>query len=263
MLSTQEKAPADTKRAYIPEILGVIAERAVQKSRMSFCKTAVFGILAGLFISMGSIASLRVLALDGSFFLSAAVFPVGLVFVILAGAELATGNMLIMSVGAYLKSITVRQLLFNWAVVLIANLLGSLAAAYLFGHYAWLTSEFSETLFFMAGLRVRDSFPVAFVSGILCNIFVCLAVWLSFTAKDFTGKFLAIWFVITVFILSGSQHVVANMFTVPAAIFAGADITWTAFWLNFMAVALGNAVGGAGVVGALYTWRYRQLTIDN
>lgn len=240
------------------EVLEIIAEKSEAKAKMSFAKLFILGILGGLYISMGYIGYIRAAAVTNTI-VGALMFPIGLVFVMLCGAELATGNMLTMAVGVYLKRVTALQLIKNWIVVLLTNFLGSIFAAYVFGHYVGLTEGFYlERTLITAVSKINDSFGVAFCSAILCNIFVCLAVWLSFSAKDFAGKILAIWSVITIFVVSGTQHVVANMFVIPAAIFANADITWKDFALNLLAVGLGNAVGGAIVVGLIYTWVYRK-----
>lgn len=240
------------------EVLEIIAGKSEAKAKMSLIKLTVLGLLAGLFISMGYITYIRAASITNSI-VGACMFPIGLVFVMLVGAELTTGNMMTMAVGYYMKRITALHVIKNWTVVILTNLLGSLFAAFVFGHYVGLTEgAFLESTLSTAAAKVGDNFGVAFASGILCNIFVCLAVWLSFTAKDFAGKILAIWYTVMVFVVSGTQHVVANMFIIPAAIFAGADITWAEFARNLVAVGLGNAVGGALFVGLIYTWVYKK-----
>lgn len=238
------------------EVLEIIAEKAEAKTKMSLLKLSVLGILGGLFISLGYIAYIRAATIT-NVVVGSCMFPIGLVFIVLVGGELATGNMLIMPVGFYMKRISALQVLWNWFVVLLTNLIGSLFAAYVFGHYVGVTEgAFLERTLITATAKVSDSFSVAFFSGIMCNIFVCLAVWLAFSAKDFTGKLLGMWFAIMIFVVTGTQHVVANMFVIPAAIFAGADISWTDFTVNLLPVGLGNAVGGAIVIGLPYSLIY-------
>jgi formate/nitrite transporter len=136
--------------------------------------------------------------------------------------------------------------------VTLANLIGALFVAYCFGHVVGLTEgAFMAKTVAIANAKVGASFEQAFISGIGCNWLVCLAVWLSYASKDVIGKVVGMWFPVMAFVAIGFQHIVANMFVIPAAIFAGA-LSWAQFGDNFVPVFLGNAVGGAVFVGLAY-----------
>lgn len=248
-----------------------IAELAVAsgeaKAKLSIVNMLILGFLAGAFIALGFLLDVRVTGTApndwGSFksFLGAAVFPLGLVFVILAGAELVTGNMLTLAIATFARRASFGRLINNWVWVTIGNFIGSIFVAYFFGHVVGLTEgAFLKATVSIATAKIHVSFGQAFVSAIGCNWMVCLAVWLAYGAKEFAGKILAIWFPIMGFVAIGFQHVVANMFIIPAAIFAG-HATWGEWFTNFIPVFLGNAVGGAVFVGLAYYWTYlRQNT---
>jgi formate/nitrite transporter len=242
---------------------GQIAEAAVEagaaKARMPLISQFVLSFLAGAFIAIGFLLDIRVIANVpaqwGSFasFLGAAVFPLGLILVIIAGGELLTGNMMSVTLAALARKITVARLLQNWAVITIGNFMGAVFVAYMFGHVVGLTAEgpFLDKTVSIAEAKLQDTFVQAFLSGVGCNWLVTLAVWLSYGAEDISGKILAIWFPVMAFVAIGFQHVVANMFVIPAAIFAG-HATWADWFGNFVPVFLGNAVGGSVFVALLY-----------
>jgi formate/nitrite transporter len=166
------------------------------------------------------------------------------------------------TMAALARKITWGMLAKNWFWVTVSNFLGSLFVAYFFGHVLGLTegAALPRTIA-TAEAKLDATFFQMFLSGIGCNWLVALAVWISYGAEDVGGKILGIWFPIMAFVAIGFQHVVANMFLLPAAIFAGyAD--WGDFFYNFVPVYLGNAVGGglfvAGFYWASYVWRVKQ-----
>lgn len=239
------------------EVVDILGDKAKAKKELSIIKLFLLAILGGAFIGLGFLACIRgsgtVPAEWGSFgtLIGACLFPIGLIGIVLVGGELATGNMMTMMIGALQKKISFIDVIYNWLVVMLGNLLGGIIVAYLWGHIVGLTEgAFLEKTLSIANARAGDSPLTAFVSAIGCNIFVCMAVWLSASSKDITGKILGAWFPIMIFVVIGFQHVVANAFVIPAAIFSGeSDITWAAFFLNIVIVFLGNAVGGALVMG--------------
>lgn len=253
---------------YTPqEIMNITAENGLKKSRLPFWTVLILGFLGGAFISLGFLADIRVIGTApkelGSIagFFGAAVFPVGLMLTILAGAELLTGNMMVMAMSWFAKKITLSQVISNWVLVLLSNFIGAIAVAYFFGHVVGLTEgDFLAKTLAIAHAKVGEGFGEAFVSAIGCNWLVCLAVWLAYGSKDSVGKFIGIWFPIMAFVAIGFQHVIANMFVIPAAIFAGSDITWTQYVENFVPVFLGNLVGGAIFVALAYFAAYRYTT---
>ncbi|MEW4370783.1 formate/nitrite transporter family protein [Paenibacillus kandeliae] len=255
---------------YTPqEIMKMSAEVGLKKSKMPVWTVLILGFLGGAFISLGFLADIRVIGTApkelGSIagFFGAAVFPVGLMLTLLAGAELLTGNMMTMAAALFSKKIRFSQLVKNWVLVLISNFVGAISIAYFFGHVVGLTEgDFLAKTVAIAHAKVSEGFGEAFVSAIGCNWLVCLAVWLAYGSKDSFGKFAGIWFPIMAFVAIGFQHVVANMFVIPAAIFGGADITWLQYLENFVPVFLGNVVGGSVFVGLAYFLAYRHTMDD-
>lgn len=247
------------------EILDIAIKKGYKKANASAVSLMILGFIAGALIALSSLALIRVTGTLpkewGSLnsLLGAVVFPIGLICILMAGGELVTGNMMALTVAYMNKKISGIKVLRNWGIVTVANLIGSIFVAYAFGHFLGLTEgAFLDKTLHAAQAKVDADFLHAFVSGIGCNWFVCLAVWLSFGAKDAGGKLVSVWFPVMIFIAIGFQHVVANMFFIPAAIFAGGPITWLDFANNLCAVFLGNLVGGALFVGAFYYWSYKK-----
>ncbi|MCM3671991.1 formate/nitrite transporter family protein [Mesobacillus maritimus] len=247
------------------KIAELTIEAGVTKAKLPFPQLLLLGFLGGAFISFGFLLDIRVIgnlpAEWGSLasFIGAAVFPVGLILVVLAGAELITGNMMSVSMAFYAKKIKLSDLLHNWVWITLANLVGALFVAYFFGHVVGLTetAPYLDKTVAIAQSKVDESFLQTFISAIGCNWLVCLAIWLAFGADDFAGKIAGIWFPIMAFVAIGFQHVVANMFVIPAAIFAG-EVTWMEFLANVVPTFLGNVVGGAGFVGLIYFIVYQK-----
>jgi len=246
------------------QIADLSIETGVKKSHLPVSSIMVLGFLAGAFIALGFLLDIHVSTMiPGQWaslgnLMGAAVFPIGLILVILAGGELLTGNMMTLPTALFAGRIPVSAVVRNWVLVTFANLLGALFIAYFFGHVLGLTegAYLAKTLA-IAKAKASADFTQAFISGIGCNWLVCLAVWLSYASKDVTGKVVGMWFPVMAFVAIGFQHVVANMFVIPAAIFADA-LTWGDFIENFCAVFLGNAVGGAIFVGLAYYVSYSK-----
>lgn len=244
------------------QIAELAIETGTKKSHLPARTLLTLGFLAGAFIAMGFLLDIHVSTMIpatwASFgnLLGAAVFPLGLILVILAGGELLTGNMMTLPMALFSRRASVNALLRNWAWVTLANALGALAIAYFFGHLLGLTEGpyLAKTLA-IAKAKADADFIHAFISGVGCNWLVCLAVWLSYASKDVPGKILGMWFPVMAFVAIGFQHVVANMFILPAAIFAGA-LSWATYAANLVPVFLGNAVGGAVFVGLAYSVSY-------
>ncbi|WP_110670474.1 formate/nitrite transporter family protein [Salinicola halophilus] len=234
-----------------------------KKSRTPLGALLILGFLAGAFIAIGFLLDIRVTATMPAewgglrTFIGASVFPIGLVLTLIAGGELLTGNMMTLPMALFSRRIGAGALIKNWGLVTLANFAGSLAVAYGFGHFLGLAEgDFLATTVSIAQHKVQADFWHALVSGIGCNWLVCLAVWLGYASKDVAGKIFGIWFPVMAFVAIGFQHVVANMFVVPAAIFTGA-VTWGEYLPNFIAVFIGNAIGGALFVGLAYHVAYR------
>jgi formate/nitrite transporter len=245
-----------------------ISELAIQagtkKAHMALWPIMVLGFLAGAFIALGFLLDLHVSTMIPPAWaslgnlLGAAVFPLGLILVILAGGELLTGNMMTLPIALFSRQVSLGAVVRNWVLVTFANLLGALFIAYFFGHLLGLTEgPFLAKTVAVATAKVGASFTQAFISGIGCNWLVCLAVWLSYASKDVVGKIVGMWFPVMAFVAIGFQHVVANMFIIPAAIFSG-SLSWMQFVDNAVPVFLGNAVGGAVFVALAYSVSYQN-----
>jgi len=264
LLSLKIRAPMSLHTP--KEIAALAVQAGVVKSRSSVSSLLILGFMAGAFIAFGFLLYIHVInqlpADWGSFgvLLGAAVFPVGIIMTILAGGELLTGNMMLLPVAWFARKISALSLLRNWFWVTIGNFIGSVAIAWLFGHMIGMTEgDYLKKTVAIASAKVNADFMHAFISGIGCNWLVCLATWLAFASKDVVGKIFGMWFPVMAFVAIGFQHVVANMFIVPAAIFAG-YLSWAEYLPNFVAVFLGNTVGGAVFVGLAYYIAYRPRT---
>lgn len=235
----------------------------VKKANYPLAKTLILGFQAGAFIALGYLLYIRVTApLTGDItglanFLGASVFPIGLILTLIAGGELLTGNMMAVPMARLANKIQTKQWIYNWTLVTISNFVGAIFVAYFFGHIVGLTETgvFLEKTISVAEHKLDETFLQAFISGIGCNWLVALAVWLSYGTNKMTGKILGIWFPTMTFVAIGFQHVVANMFVIPAAIFAG-HFSWMEYLGNFVPVFLGNAVGGSVFVATLYWFAY-------
>ncbi|KGE20325.1 formate/nitrite transporter family protein [Paenibacillus wynnii] len=245
------------------QIAEVTVENGIKKAHNPLSTVLILGFLGGAFISLGFLLDIRVIASApaawGSFagFIGASIFPLGLILVLLAGGELLTGNMMAVPLAFIARKITLWETIKNLILITISNLAGALFVAYFFGHIVGLTADgvYLDKLVAIAEHKLDDTFLQAFISGIGCNWLVALAVWLSYGADNFSGKVLGIWFPTMAFVAIGFQHVVANMFLIPAAIFEG-HFTWSQYMMNFIPVWLGNLVGGAVFVGAAYWAAY-------
>ena len=209
--------------------------------------------------------------------LAGAIFPTGLLLVVVAGGELFTGNTMLL--GAVLDGrVRWAQMLGNWGLVYAGNLVGSLLIAHMMVHsglYASGEHALGGLTIRVAAYKTHLPFLSAFYLGVLCNWLVCLAVWMAYGARDLAGKALAVFFPIWLFITSGFEHSVANMYYIPAGLWARANpdcvaasgvsaeklagLTWEAFVVtNLLPVTLGNVVGGAVFVAGVYWLIYRR-----
>ncbi len=249
----------------------------VAKGHMDAPTTLLLAILAGAFISMGAVFS--TVAATGSValpfgvgrILAGLAFCLGLILVVVAGAELFTGNNLLLMAFASRK-LSWRLLLRNWVLVYLGNMAGAVATAlgmYLAALHNLGAGQVGQTMLTIAHGKLELGWGEAFARGVFCNALVCLAVWICMSCRTTGEKVLAIVFPITAFVASGFEHSVANMYFVPAAIFvqdwgpAGAQaapglsgvmpLEWGPFVLhNLVPVTLGNIVGGGVLVGIVY-----------
>ncbi|WP_432545933.1 formate/nitrite transporter family protein [Kineococcus sp. SYSU DK004] len=256
-----------------PDDVAVAAVAAgAKKAALPLPKMLVGGFLAGAYIAFAGLIAVDTTAgLDPAIWggiitlLNGAVFTLGLVLVMVAGAELVTGNMALVPMAVLQGRASVGQLLGNIGVLLVANLLGALFVAYVLavatgvigGPDAAEGTTAAANHERLAGLAtskaVGEAHHEVFLRAVGCNWLVCLAVWMSLAAEDVAGKVLAIFFPITAFVALGFDHVVANMFFLPAAWFAGVPgFGWGDILLNWLFALLGNVLGGGLFVGLAY-----------
>lgn len=256
---------------YTPDkILSITVKNGVKKASYSPLTSIILGFEAGAFIALGYLLYIRVTAPLGDSLsgltnlVGASVFPIGLILTLIAGGELLTGNMMVVPIARFEQKIKTGQVVLNWFIITVSNFIGAFLVALLFGHIVGLTETgpYLESTVHIAEHKLEASFLQAFVSGIGCNWLVAAAVWLSYGSEDMIGKIAGIWFPTMAFVAIGFQHVVANMFVIPAAIFAG-HFTWLDYLSNFVPVFLGNAVGGVLFIGMAYWFAYKkkELTV--
>lgn len=250
-----------TNDAYSPEVMAVRVENVgVAKARLEFIPTFMLAILAGSFIALGAAFYTVVITESGLGFgparvLGGMAFSLGLILVIVGGAELFTGNNLIVMAWAD-GTVSHRQLLRNWGIVYVGNFVGSLFIALLValsGILDFQGGAVGTTAVTIADNKISLTFEEAFFRGILCNILVCLAVWLCFSARSVAGKIAALLFPVSAFVALGFEHSVANMYLLPLGYLAGSEnVTLSGLFLNLLPVTLGNIVGGSGFVALTY-----------
>lgn len=244
------------------------------KSKLPLVKMFLLGILAGAFIAFGaeasSLAAHNVTQVGIQRLIMGCVFPVGLIMVVLLGTELFTGNCMMVAAVAD-KRVKLAMLLRNWIVVYLGNLIGAALIVLLVsatGQLGYSSNGLEVLTIKIAAAKTGLSFGAAFAGGILCNALVCIAVLLAMASKSIIGKIAGIWFPIMAFVLSGFEHSVANMYYIPAGIFASmnpayataaqeagvnmANLNALGFLGNIVPVTLGNIVGGAVI--ALVMW---------
>ncbi len=247
--------------AYKPaQIAELVETSGVAKAHLSIVQTLTLAILAGVFIGFGGAAYTMVMTgVDPGFgparFLGGVVFSLGLILVVVGGAELFTGNAL-MTIAAVDRKISMRDLLRNWGFVYLGNLVGAVALVLACAASGLLEGPMGATAAAIANGKIDLSPTQAFVRGILCNALVCLAVWLSFAARSVVGKVMAILWPIAAFVLLGLEHSIANMYLLPQGALAGAKLGWGAAISNLFWVTVGNVVGGAGGVALAYRLAY-------
>lgn len=258
------------------EIAEHVESVGVTKANLPVLSMTALGVLAGGFIGLGAmyftlVVSDATLGFALSRVLGGVAFSLGLILVVLAGAELFTGNNLL--VMAWIsRRITTAKMLENLLVVYFANLLGAAGLAILVswsGHLKMAGGAVGRTAVTIAAAKCALPFAEAFFKAVLCNVLVCLAVWIAMAGRNVADKILAIVFPISAFVAAGLEHSVANMYFIPLGLMVRnsaafndvphlAALTWPGFFHNLLPVTLGNLVGGAGMVGLVYWIIYRR-----
>ncbi len=271
---------------YTPaEMAQKVETGGVAKARLGIADTLLLSVLAGAFIGLGAMFSTVVATESGlGYGMTRLVvglsFCLGLILVVVGGAELFTGNNLIVMAWAHGR-VSTPAVLRNWTLVFLGNFAGAAATAlgvYLSGIWALDGHKVGATAVNIAAAKCNLGWGEAFMRGIYCNALVCLAVWLAFSARTTTDKILAVLFPITAFVAAGFEHSIANMYFIPMGLLlreqgdvmaargsAGdpTSLTWENFLLgNLLPVTLGNIVGGALMVGLVYWFVYLRKRVE-
>lgn len=276
--------------AYLPpQIAFRIDSVASVKARLSFSQTFMLSILAGVYLALGAqfatlVISDSTLHLGLTSLIEGIVYSLGFILAVIGGAEVFTGNCLII-IGYVSKRITTRELLNNWTISYTGNFIGSLTmVCWLYKTHQW---EFFHHMvgakaLLIAHKKVNLSFMAAFARGVLCNALICLAVWLCFSGRSVADKVISIIFPIGGFVASGFEQCVSNMYFIPMgivlrknkAVVAAAEkmtgktldlsqLTWKGFFINnLIPVTLGNIVGGVVLVGIVFWFVYLRPHIN-
>ena len=276
-------------------LLVTAAEGGIGRTRQSLLQTAALTFLAGAYIALGGFLAVRCgLALPwevwGSMgkFIFAAVFPLGLMLVVVCGADLFTGNCMTLAAARLQKEISIKDSFLSGLYAWLGNFAGALFVAVCM---VWATGlifdkapaaagmssvPWADALVKLANAKTSLGFMEAFWRAVGCNWLVCLAVYAAYAAKEVAGKILALWFPTMAFVALGMEHCIANMFFIPAAILTGTDpryvalveagqaapltASWSSFFVdNLIPVTLGNIAGGAILVALLYTFVHGRL----
>lgn len=249
------KTPAETIKA--------VCTTGGVKARNTVIDSLLLGFLAGAYIAFGGLlaevatAGLAAAGCPPGIFklVFGGVFPVGLILVVLGGADLFTGNCMFLPAAVLNKDTDLMGLGKNWLLSFVSNFIGGVFVAYFLAVATGIMTvdPFMAGAIGVAEKKLALTWGQAFFRAIGCNWLVCLAVFSAVASDDIISKIVGIWFPIMAFVALGFEHSVANMFFIPLGIFLGADVTWTGFLINnLLPVTLGNIVGGAVFVGMLY-----------
>jgi formate/nitrite transporter len=258
----EARSPAST--------VDTIDEAATAKAGLANPQLFVMSVLGGVFIAVGALLAVVVTGSSTSLLesnpglarlLMGTVFPVGFIAVMLTGAGLFTSDCATQMVPWYRRRVSIPTMLRLLAVAYVANAVGAVALALTAAWGGILAAEqpWTPYLVDLADGKVSHGWAEVFAKGILANMLVCVAAWQAYSSRSTTGKVLGIWFPVMAFVALGTEHSIANLFFVPAAMLSGAEITAAQFVAdNLVPATLGNWVGGALVIGLPYAWLYSR-----
>jgi len=251
-----------------PAIAVEFGKSAVIKAALPKSKLFIYSMLGGAFIALGGLLALVVSGgMPGvaasnpgiTKFIFGALFPLGLVLVIIGGAELFTSDCAILPFGVLNKKLPVKSLFITWVIVYLGNFAGALTVAYLFAYQTQIlgVDPWLSAAKHIGEHKTSGTFLVTFIKGVGANWLVCMGVWLAFAAKDVTGKIVGMWFPVMCFVTFGFEHSIANMFFIPTAMMLGADISiYQLLFVNLLPATLGNIIGGVLFVALPYWFMF-------
>ena len=245
------------------EIATIFADSSLAKARTPLVKFALMAIMGGAFIALGGLLTIIVAGgmpevasqnIGLVKFVAGALFPVGLIMVSVAGADLFTSDCAGMTLSTMQKKTTVNDLVKVWCLSYIFNFIGAQAVAYFMAYKTGIiaSAPYADYLNALAFGKLKYSWTTVFIKGIGANALVCLGTWMGYAGKDIIGKSLGIWVPVMLFVTLGYEHSIANMFFIPAAIYNGAYITWFDFvFYNLIPATIGNIIGGSVIIGMI------------
>lgn len=261
--------PINTPRETLSKALAA-GQAKITLQRTSNTRLFAMALAAGCYIALGALLSVTIgygmpqAAQDNPAvqkILSGLTFPIGLLLIVCLGGELFTGNNALLIPGIVSRRYGWRQVAWNWTLVWLANFAGCLLVAAMFvaGAGAFDAQPWHDAIAQMAQAKVQMTWWTVFFKAVGANWCVCLAVWLALTGKTLTDKTLACWIPVMAFVALGFEHCIANMFFIPAGMYAGAPVTiGQMFTANLIPATLGNIAGGALLVGTLHTWLHKS-----
>lgn len=256
--------------AEVIETAVAAARRKIALGNGNLTRLALLSVAAGAYIALGGALSLTVgygfpgLTADNPALqklLSGAMFPIGLILVVVLGAELFTGNNAVLIPGLCRGDFGMWAVIKNWAIVYAGNFVGAILFTYFLVDYCGLTASepWSSAIRSIAEAKAGMPWGVVFVKGIGANWCVCLAVWLAMSGRTMPAKVIGCWIPVMAFVALGYEHSIANMFFIPAGMLRGADVgIMQAVTANLIPATLGNIAGGAILVGGLHTYLNRR-----
>lgn len=261
------KNPAQTLEA------ALTAGKAKSQITTSYGRMATLSILAGCYIAFGGVLSLiagfgfpEITANNPALqrLISGSVFPIGLILVVVLGAELFTGNNALLMPPVLQGHITWHTTILNWTLVYLGNFVGALLFTYLMVYSCGLIDNepWHSSIIAISQAKISMSWLTVMLKGIGANWCVCLAVWLALSGHSLIEKMAGCWFPVMAFVALGYEHSIANMFFIPAGMMAGSDVTiWQMVWNNLIPATIGNIIGGAFLVGCIHTWLHARSKV--
>lgn len=250
------------------EVVSAARDFGNAKARYPISKTLLLGFVGGVFIAMGGALSLLIsngmpASTAGNpalkMLLAGITFPIGLILIVVAGGDLFTSNNTMLMPGAWMKDYAWGRVWRNWGLVYLSNFVGATLFAFLFVHLVGIFSKdpWHSAVIDVAELKTSYPFWKVLLKGIAANWLVCLGIWMGLSARTTSGKILGIWFPVMTFVSLGYEHSIANMFYIPLGMMEGANVTYYGFLIeNLLPATIGNIIGGALMVGTLYTFAY-------
>jgi formate/nitrite transporter len=249
-----------------PQTFQTLAEKGETFAKMSALKTLWSSTMGGCYVGMSGLLSLVIAGnlspgnLTAQVMIFAALFPINLLLVLQSGGQLFTGNTASMSMAYFENKVTVPCCLRNWLISYTGNIIGCCTLAFVASYLGLFSGGAQDMAIRVAVRKTSATFGQTLVKGMMCNWLVCMAVWLATSAQDLGSKMVGIWFPISMFIMIGFEHSVANLFMLPAGLLAGAPLSISdIIFKNLIPVTIGNAISGTVIIGAGFSFAYGRL----